>query len=67
MWRSRSFPKRNDETNSRFKRFQREVLAAGKLSHSNIVSALDAGEENGKFFLVMELVQGDDLGKDLEV
>ena len=55
--------KKNDETNSRFKRFQREVLAAGKLSHNNIVSALDAGEENGQFFLVMELVQGDDLGK----
>ncbi|MAT13409.1 MAG: hypothetical protein CMM02_20610 [Rhodopirellula sp.] len=55
--------KKDDETNSRFKRFQREVLAAGKLSHNNIVSALDAGEENGKFFLVMELVQGDDLGK----
>ena len=55
--------KKDDETNSRFKRFQREVLAAGKLSHNNIGSALDAGEENGKFFLVMELVQGDDLGK----
>ena len=41
--------KKDDETNSRFKRFQREVLAAGKLSHNNIVSALDAGEENGKF------------------
>ena len=55
--------KKNDETDNRFKRFQREVLAAGKLSHNNIVSALDAGEENNKFFLVMELVQGDDLGK----
>jgi len=55
--------KKNDEKDSRFKRFQREVQAAGKLSHNNIVSALDAGEENDKFFLVMELVQGDDLGK----
>ncbi|MEC9096487.1 MAG: serine/threonine-protein kinase [Planctomycetota bacterium] len=55
--------KKDDETNSRFKRFQREVQAAGKLSHHNIVSALDAGEEEGEFFLVMELVHGDDLGK----
>ena len=56
-------PKENDETDNRFKRFQREVQAAGKLAHQNIVSALDAGEENDKFFLVMELVQGEDLGQ----
>ena len=55
--------KKHDETDNRFKRFQREVQAAGKLSHHNIVSALDAGEDNNNFFLVMELVQGDDLGK----
>ena len=55
--------KQGDESDNRFKRFQREVQTAGKLSHNNIVSALDAGEENDKFFLVMELVLGEDLGK----
>ena len=55
--------KQGDESDNRFKRFQREVQTAGKLSHNNIVSALDAGEENEKFFLVMELVLGEDLGK----
>jgi serine/threonine protein kinase len=43
------------------KRFQREVLAAGKLIHPNIVTAFDAGEQNGVHYLVMEFVGGEDL------
>jgi serine/threonine protein kinase len=43
------------------KRFQREVLAAAKLLHPNIVTAFDAGEQNGLHFLVMEYVSGGDL------
>ncbi len=42
-------------------RFQREVVAAAKLSHSNIVHAYDADEANGVHFLVMEYVEGRDL------
>jgi serine/threonine protein kinase/Leucine-rich repeat (LRR) protein len=42
-------------------RFQREVKAAAKLSHSNIVAAYDADEANGAHFLVMEYVEGKDL------
>ena len=42
-------------------RFQREVEAAARLSHPNIVAAFDAGESNGSPFLVMEYVPGDDL------
>jgi serine/threonine protein kinase len=42
-------------------RFQREVKAAAKLSHSNIVAAYDADEANGAHFLVMEFVDGKDL------
>lgn len=42
-------------------RFQREVLAAAKISHPNIVVALDAGCANGAHFLVMEYVDGSDL------
>ncbi|MEZ6129026.1 MAG: protein kinase [Planctomycetaceae bacterium] len=47
-------------------RFQREMKAVGKLQHRNIVQALDAREEDGHHFLVMELVEGielDDLRK----
>jgi len=42
-------------------RFQREVEAAAKLRHPNIVAADDADEANGVHFLVMELVDGSDL------
>ncbi len=43
------------------KRFEREVRAAAKLSHTNIVTAFDAGEQDGVHFLVMEYVNGPDL------
>ena len=42
-------------------RFQREVEAAAKLSHPNIVAAHDADEADGVHFLVMEFVDGPDL------
>ncbi len=42
-------------------RFQREVKAAARLRHSNIVGADDADEANGSHFLVMEYIEGRDL------
>jgi len=42
-------------------RFQREVKAAARLSHPNIVTAYDADEAGGVHFLVMEYVEGRDL------
>ncbi|MDO4573797.1 MAG: protein kinase [Planctomycetia bacterium] len=39
--------------------FQREITAAGKLVHPNIVTATDAGTYNGQPFLVMELLSGE--------
>ena len=44
------------------KRFHREVRAAAKLEHPNIVIAFDAGEADGIHFLVMQYVDGQDLG-----
>lgn len=44
-------------------RFQQEMRAVGKLSHPNVVSASDAGTEDGRQFLVMELVEGADLAR----
>jgi len=43
------------------KRFHREVEAAAKLVHPNIVAAYDADEHNNLHFLVMEFVEGVDL------
>ena len=40
------------------RRFQREALAASSLGHPNIVEMYDVGEDNGKYFIVMEYVDG---------
>lgn len=42
-------------------RFHREVKAAARLSHQNIVTAFDADEADGVHFLVMEYVEGENL------
>jgi serine/threonine-protein kinase len=39
-------------------RFLSEARAAGKLSHENIVAGLDAGESGGRYYFVMEYVEG---------
>ncbi|MGI8977760.1 MAG: protein kinase domain-containing protein [Pirellulaceae bacterium] len=43
------------------KRFEREVKAAARLSHPNIVVAYDAGRAKGQNYLAMEYVEGTDL------
>ena len=40
------------------KRFDREAKNAAKLSHNGIVNAIDAGEVDGRYFFVMEYVEG---------
>src|SRR5215468_8309698 len=42
-------------------RFQTEARAAGLLTHPNIVVVYDAGEENGLFYITMELIEGKSL------
>lgn len=44
-------------------RFEREMKAVGRLDHDAIVAATDAGEIQGTHFLVMEYVDGLDLGR----
>src|SRR5260370_26403711 len=48
------------------KRFDREAKIAAKLSHNNIVNAIDAGEVNGVHFFVMEYVEGSTIKDELE-
>jgi serine/threonine-protein kinase len=43
------------------KRFKREAQAAALLSHPNIVTVHDFGEEHGRFYMAMELLEGTDL------
>jgi predicted Ser/Thr protein kinase/type II secretory pathway pseudopilin PulG len=40
------------------RRFQNEARAAGLLSHPNIVTIYDAGEQDGIFYIAMEFIQG---------
>jgi serine/threonine protein kinase len=44
-------------------RFQREMRAIGRFDHPNIVRATDAGQEDGTHYLIMEYVDGVDLGE----
>ncbi|WP_426746695.1 serine/threonine-protein kinase [Myxococcus faecalis] len=43
--------------------FSREAQLSKQLHHPNIVTVLDAGELEGIYFIVMELVDGRDLGQ----
>jgi Protein kinase domain/PEGA domain len=40
------------------RRFRNEARAAGLLSHPNIVTIYDAGEDNGIFYIAMEYIEG---------
>jgi beta-lactam-binding protein with PASTA domain/tRNA A-37 threonylcarbamoyl transferase component Bud32 len=44
-------------------RFRREAQAAANLSHPNIVPVFDWGEDDGTYFIVMELVDGTSLAE----
>ena len=48
------------------KRFEREAKIAARLSHNNIVNAIDAGEVDGHYFFVMEYVEGDTIKDHLD-
>jgi serine/threonine-protein kinase len=48
-------------------RFQREAMASGRLDHPNIVNVIDFGTlDDGCLYLVMEALEGEDLGQRLD-
>lgn len=42
-------------------RFRREAQAAASLSHPNVVNIYDVGQDEGVHYIVMELIEGDNL------
>jgi len=48
-------------------RFQREAKAMSSLQHPNIVQFYDYGYTDGKYYIVMELIEGTDLRRYLRV
>jgi hypothetical protein len=50
-----------DVTDELRARFYREAQACARLSHPNIVTVHDMGEDEGRLFIVMELLEGEEL------
>jgi serine/threonine protein kinase len=48
-------------------RFRREAKASAKLNHPNIVSIFDFGEQDGRYYMVMEFLQGRNLSQLLQI
>lgn len=59
----KTLPPALTESPDALRRFRREAQAVARLSHPNIVVAHDAGEADGVHFLVMELIDGEDLAR----
>jgi serine/threonine-protein kinase len=43
-------------------RFSREANVAGKMVHRNVINVYEMGEEDGRLYMVMELLDGETLG-----
>jgi predicted Ser/Thr protein kinase len=43
------------------RRFHREAQVLASLSHPNVVQVIDRGEEQGRYFIVMEYIEGESL------
>src|SRR4051794_17418722 len=46
---------------SQLERFRREARAAARLAHPHVVTVIDAGEDDGRPFIVFEYVEGETL------
>lgn len=56
----------NVQRDDRILRFKREVKAAGSLAQANIVTIYEVGEDNGRYFMAMEYLDGHTLRNELD-
>src|SRR5690349_10072601 len=49
------------QDDSQLERFRREARAAARLAHPHVVTVIDAGEDDGRPFIVFEYVEGETL------
>jgi len=59
-------PRQSPQYHTFIQRFEQEARISGTLSHPNIVTLFDIGEENGVPFLAMEIVDGKTIAALLE-
>ncbi len=64
-WRSKYSTSSRGATPEELERFQREARAIARVSHPNICTVYDVGQEEGVPFLVMELLEGETLAERL--
>jgi len=63
---SEKFSLKSSATKDIIQRFMNEGKAIAKLKHHNIVTIYDIGEENGRYYMVIELIDGNSLSNLLE-
>jgi tRNA A-37 threonylcarbamoyl transferase component Bud32 len=54
------------EEADQLERFRREARTAARLSHPNLVSVIDAGEDEGRPYIVFEYVEGETLKRRIQ-
>src|SRR5215472_6724941 len=59
-------PERFAQDHTALARFQREARAVASLTHPNILAIYDIGNDQGTVYAVMELLEGQTLGKKLK-
>lgn len=63
---SEKFSLKSSATKDIIQRFMNEGKAIAKLKHHNIVTIYDIGEEDGRYYMVIELIDGNSLSNLLE-
>jgi serine/threonine protein kinase len=54
------------EEADQLERFRREARAAARLSHPNLVGVIDAGEDDGRPYIVFEYIEGRTLKRQIQ-